>query len=310
MSLIANIARESKKTEKEVLSFLRNAPNKYKVYKIPKRTSGFRIIAQPVAELKEYQRIFVGLDKFPVHSAAMAYRKGISIKDNAYHHRNGRYLLKMDLENFFNSISNSLFWKVCKDNGLAFDEFDRFTMEKLLFWNQRKTNRRGLILSVGAPSSPYLSNFIMYLFDSEIAKYCEDNGIIYSRYADDLTFSTESKGILFQVPRIVESVLKRVFGRNIIVNSGKTVFSSKAHNRHVTGITITNEGKLSLGRDRKRYIKHLVFKFISGNAADDEVTYLQGILSFSKYVEPNFVKSLGEKYSVDVIDKIMEIKNG
>ncbi|HBE7189338.1 TPA: hypothetical protein KMT96_004438, partial [Escherichia coli] len=61
------------------------APKKYRVYYIPKRTSGLRAIAQPTKELKQIQRFLVSELKplLPIHSSAMAYRCGISIKDNA-----------------------------------------------------------------------------------------------------------------------------------------------------------------------------------------------------------------------------------
>ena len=73
---------------------------------------------------------------------------------------------------------------------------------------------------------------------------CGQNDINYSRYADDITFSTNKKNSLFQVTRVVKDILSEHYSNRITVNNIKTVFSSKAHNRHVTGITITNNNKL------------------------------------------------------------------
>ena len=114
------------------------------------------------------------------------------------------------------------------------------------------------MLSIGAPSSPLVSNFFMYQFDCVLSKLCIEREIIYTRYADDLTFSTKHKDVLFVLPQLVKENLNDLFGNAIRINRKKTKFSSKAHNRHVTGITINNDGKISLGRERKRYIKHLV----------------------------------------------------
>ncbi len=72
MNLSKKLALELKKNEHEVTAFLLNAPNRYKVYKIPKRSHGHRIIAQPTSELKNYQRAFVKLFKFPLHKSATA----------------------------------------------------------------------------------------------------------------------------------------------------------------------------------------------------------------------------------------------
>jgi len=98
MSLIEQLALKLNKSEGEVSRFLQSAPKKYKVYTIPKRTSGHRVIAQPSKELKKYQRNYLEIQNLPIHDSAMAYRDGLSIKQNAISHKNNPYLLKMDLE--------------------------------------------------------------------------------------------------------------------------------------------------------------------------------------------------------------------
>lgn len=306
MSLIEKLALALNKNEGEVILFLRNAPKKYKIYTIPKRTSGHRVIAQPSKELKLYQRKFLELQKLPVHDSAMAYREGLSIKDNANAHRKGRYLLKMDLENFFNSITNHLLWGSWASITDAPSEMDRVFLEKLIFWCPSKKVDGKLILSVGAPTSPLVSNFLMYNFDAAMQAACAERNIKYTRYADDLTFSTNHKGILFELPMLVERQLATLFGSSIRVNRKKTRFSSKAHNRHVTGITITNDKKLSLGRERKRYIKHLVHQVALGKLDGDYSLHLRGLIAFAMHVEPKFVTALKKKYSAGLIAKIVE----
>ncbi|HFQ5112091.1 TPA: retron St85 family RNA-directed DNA polymerase [Vibrio vulnificus] len=310
MSLIKQLAQKLNKSEIEVSHFLLNAPKKYKVYTIPKRTSGHRTIAQPSKELKEYQRKYLELQQLPIHEAAMAYREGISIKQNAIAHKNNPYLLKLDLENFFNSISNSLFWKVWKSIKTLPPRQDQRALEQLLFWCPSKTTGGSLVLSIGAPSSPLVSNFFMYHFDFDISEICRKKGITYTRYADDLTFSTKNKEILFELPQIVKEHLEEHFENSIKINKKKTRFSSKAHNRHVTGITLNNDGKLSLGRKRKRYIKHLVHQVQIGCLSDEDRLHLKGLLAFAKHIEPMFLQSLKKKYSVDLITQIIEDSNG
>lgn len=305
MTFTERLAQELGSSRSEVESFLYSAPERYKVYRIPKRKHGFRVIAQPSKELKEYQRQFESLLPLPVHDSATAYRRGKSIKDNALAHRKHSYLLKLDLENFFNSITPSLFWNVCSKAGNLPFKTDQIWIEKLLFWKLKGR----LVLSVGAPTSPLVSNFCMFYFDEALAKYCKGERISYTRYADDLTFSTNSKDILFSLPSKVEHLLQEHFSGDFSINQSKTAFSSKAHNRHVTGITITNNGTLSLGRERKRYIKHKVHQFKLKKLDDDEIKHLQGLLSFAKHVEPLFLDSLSEKYSNSVMKEIFEAKN-
>lgn len=309
MELIKKLATKLNKSESEVIRFMASAPLKYKVYKIPKRTSGHRVIAQPSRELKEYQRAFITLYRLNIHDAAMAYREGLSIKDNAKLHCKNRYFLKIDLESFFNSITSELFWTIWQQHYEMPNNDEKVLMGRLLFWSPSKSSTGKLVLSIGAPSSPLLSNFFMYQFDELVTRHCEKLEIKYTRYADDLTFSTNAKNVLFDMPRCISDTLTTLFGSALIINRRKTVFSSKAHNRHVTGITIDNESDLSLGREKKRYIKHLVHQYRLNKLDKENVFHLKGLLAFAKHIEPKFITSLEMKYSAEVITQIFEERN-
>ncbi len=179
--------------------YISTCPHRYKVYKIPKRNgNGTRIIAQPAKELKYLQRLVCDkyLHPLPVHNACMAYKKNTNIRDNALVHVKNNFLLKMDFKDFFPSINPSDLlkhiekhrpWEACIE--------DTFVIEKLFFY---LPERHGpLKLSIGAPTSPFISNTIMYEFDSSISEICNKNSVSYSRYADDIAFSTNKKDILF-----------------------------------------------------------------------------------------------------------------
>lgn len=311
MTLIGSLAKHLGKTEAEVKHFLRFAPNKYKVYQIPKRSHGHRVIAQPSKELKTYQRAILEIYQFPVHQAATAYRKNTSIKDNASVHKSSPYLLKTDFENFFNSITPKLFWNAfdtCKSLNFTFDEEDRYWIERLLFWCPSRKQNGKLILSIGAPTSPHISNFCLFEFDRFLTDYCHQRKIRYSRYADDLTFSTKVKYELINFTPELQKILRQFFDQNMQINHRKTVLSSKAHNRHVTGVTINNAGELSLGRERKRYIKHLVHQFNLGQLNISDTGYLRGLLSFAHHIEPIFIERLKLKYTEQVIQKILRME--
>jgi retron-type reverse transcriptase len=296
------------KNSKEILTFSRNAPNKYKVYSIPKRTAGLRTIAHPSKELKFYQRILSDYfqKELPIHNAAFAYRKGISIKDNADKHRCNKYLLKMDFENFFNSITPHLFHKRLIESNVQFSSEDFILIQQLCFWCPTKKHNGKLILSVGAPVSPVISNFIMYEFDKVVSKWCVSNNITYTRYADDITFSTKIKDILFDVPAFITSILKDKFLSSIQIKATKTIFSSKAHNRHITGITITNDGKLSIGRERKRYISSLIYQFKNNELSTEDILHLKGLLSFASHIEPVLIQRMIKKYSKETLVQIKQ----
>ncbi|UIP95947.1 retron St85 family RNA-directed DNA polymerase [Acinetobacter johnsonii] len=308
MSILEHLVENSSYSSQELIEFLDNAPRKYKVFHIPKRTYGFRTIAQPIPELKDLQRIAIKYleNQLPVHKNAMAYLKGKGIKQNATKHCKNKYFLKLDFENFFNSVNTTVFWQMWS----LYSEFqiplqEQAIINNLLFWRPSKTSKK-LVLSIGAPSSPFISNFCMFQFDEAITELCLIYDVTYTRYADDLTFSTNTKNVLFDFPKHVTTILLNIYQGQLRLNSLKTKFSSKAHNRHVTGITITNDKKISLGRSRKRYIKSLVYKYMASELDNENLAKLKGLLSFSYSIEPTFILALKLKYSAEIIDKLFE----
>lgn len=294
-------------TESEIIKFSISSPYRYKKYTIPKRNgSGVREIAHPSKELKFIQRIIQREFKkyLPVDSCAMAYRDRLSVRDNASRHQLNSYLLKMDFRNFFPSITPELFNNKLDAAGLDVSEMDRHLISNFCFLRYRKGG--ALSLSIGAPTSPAISNFVMTDFDQEISNICKSIGVVYTRYADDLTFSTQFKNRLADVPRIVKKTLREKGYYNIQVNDQKTVFSSKGHNRHVTGVTITNDGRLSLGRNRKRLISSMVHHYSLGKLSDVDKERLKGLIAYGGYIEPEFVERLKAKYSEEVIQNIIK----
>jgi RNA-directed DNA polymerase len=295
--------------EEDILKFSVTAPYRYKLYSIDKRNGkGKRLIAHPSKELKFMQKIMT--NKFtailPIHDNSFAYKKEVSIKDNALMHVKSKYLLKMDFKDFFPSITPELLFKILDKFGYQIGDEDRKLLESLLFY---RIEREGsLRLSIGAPSSPFISNFIMYHFDEAMKTSCDLKKIKYSRYADDITFSTNLKGELFAIPAIVESALNKYCYGKVSINTEKTIYSSKAHNRHVTGVTITNEDKLSLGRERKRLISSMTYRFKNQSLNEGAIGTLIGLISFALHIEPIFVKRLLKKYGNETLSKLVTAK--
>ncbi|MGQ7572496.1 reverse transcriptase domain-containing protein, partial [Streptococcus suis] len=140
--------------------------------------------------------------------------------------------MKMDFENFFPSITPRLFFSKLRLANIDLTADDKVLLENILFFKSKRNSN--LRLSIGAPSSPLISNFVMYFWDIEVQERCSKIGVNYTRYADHLTFSTNNKDVLFDIPDMLENVLPKYSLGRIRINHEKTVFSSKGHNRHVT----------------------------------------------------------------------------
>lgn len=295
--------------EEQLTRLIQRSPHTYKVYDIPKRTGGVRTIAQPARETKFIQHWLIKtiFARLPVHECATAYSEGSSILKNAMAHKDNSYVAKFDFKNFFTSIkfddlvlhfSRHLANHVCADDILLIARVSCI----------RPKTSSELCLSVGAPSSPILSNSVMYEFDSAVARWCKEQNIVYTRYADDLTFSTKEKGVSSQIEPFVRDVVRGMAYPTLRFNNQKTTHLSRKYQRRITGLIINNDGNVSLGRDRKREISALIHRFSLGLLAKDEIYRLQGLLGFAKNVEPLFVSRMRGKYRSELIEEILQIR--
>lgn len=243
---------------KNVFNTTRNINKHYKRVVLNKRNGGKGIIHAPDAHLKFYQRRILEeiLYKIPISEFATAYVPGKKLKSNAEPHINHKYLLKMDITDFFGSIT---YLQVISS----------------AFNSKMYPTRIGAILTSlcckddvlpqGAPTSPMLSNIVMKNFDDILGNWCKDRNITYTRYCDDLTFSADFP-LYNTVYAKAGDMLNR---RGFEVNESKTKFISNASCQMVTGLTV-NE-KVSVPRDYKRKLRQEVYYAIKFGIADSIV---------------------------------------
>lgn len=149
-----------------------------------------------------------------------------------------------------------------------------------------------------------MSNLLLHSFDQQVATFCSKHGVIYTRYADDLSFSADASSRLKAVEAFVTRLCRRLRSPKLTLNAEKLVRVSKRTSRRITGLVITNEAKVSLGRDRKREIRASVHHFSLGKLNDEESLRLKGTLAYVKSVEPAFLSRLRKKYGIEVIRRI------
>lgn len=288
--------------------FSYSAPYQYKSFYIKKRNGkGKRLIAQPTADLKEIQLNLIKQIEFklPIHGSAYAYIKNKSIKNHALLHSSSNYILKLDFKNFFNSIRPTLLKAQLEKLDVKFSDSDYEIMSFLFFWREKQNSP--LKLSVGAPSSPTLSNFIMYSFDQKLQALCKQHACVYSRYADDITISSKFKFYDVNFPQLVEALLKEEFQGKIKLNPIKTKYLSCAHRRYVTGITIANNGKLTIGSKQKRLLSCKIHHFkIKKLTNEDEILTLKGQLSFAIFIYPELKNQFARKYGEHTLNRLLK----
>lgn len=292
-SIFEKVRQKFSFSEQELINYVNTAPFRYKTYRIKKRRSGTREISQPSRDLKVLQRYILTeflQPNFIYHNCATAYRKKKSISDNASPHINNPYLLKMDFEEFFPSIRARDFKLFLLEKRVCESELEATRLSQIFF----KDTDGELVLSIGSPGSPSISNAMLMDFDQLVSDLTSESGVVYTRYSDDLSFSTSQRGLLFELPAKIGCILSNLKYPRLNVNSEKTVFSSKKFNRHITGITITNDGKMSLGRKRKRKLRSRVF--MANDLNSKELASLRGYLSFVNQIEPEMMRKLLRKY--------------
>lgn len=276
-----------------ISSFANGASHAYKTYWIPKRNGTPRHIHHPSKQLKAFQRWLLEyvISRFPVHDAATAYRKQKSIFDNASMHAGSNFLLRMDFVDFFPSIKESDFRAFVEGRRIAlFAEWTNFDIEvccKLLFRNS--------CLTIGSPTSPALSNCICFDLDARLAELSSRHGVTYTRYADDLFFSTAQAGVLagFET-EVKDAIVGLVIPANLKFNADKTRHSSRKRTRKVTGITLGSDKQPYIGRPLKRKIRALIHKF---DALDNRSRgKLSGLLAYASGFDADFLNSLILKY--------------
>lgn len=308
MKILESISLDLMIPEATLDHIIRSAPYRYKVFEIDKRDGKTkRTIAQPAKELKaiQYWVMEKVLSGFPIHGAAMAYRKGRSIATNAAKHAPARFLLKMDFRDFFPSITAEDFEAfLAGREGINLSREDIVRLKKILFWNRRREGR--LVMSIGAPSSPMLSNILLYDFDKKVQAFCAKRKVKYSRYADDLTFSTSRPNVLREVEVQLVEICQRMEHPKLRIKAEKTVHASRGGSRRVTGLVLANDGQVSLGHSRKRLIRAQVHQFLNGTLDPKEAIKLPGMLAFVNSVEPSYIRGLREHYGDAEIDSIIK----
>lgn len=289
--------------EQEDLYLVYSSPT-YHTFEIPKRNGDLRTIFAPAPNLKKLQRkIAEKLSKYYSESLpdsvmgfvkTAAWKKKRDIVSNARKHRKSKYLINIDIENFFPSIKTEHVAKVLNEI-IKLDNEGVQIIRQILMKDDS--------LPPGSPASPILSNLVFKPIDLAIEHFCRGEKIIYTRYVDDMTFSSKKEITKTQICTIVDILTKH----NFRVNEDKTVIYKKNDIKEITGIAIIDK-KLALCESTideiksnihyyKEWKQQILRQYGSNESVRKKISHMQrsikGQLNFAKRIDGE----KGEKYN-------------
>ncbi|MBH0000298.1 RNA-directed DNA polymerase [Pseudoalteromonas sp. NSLLW24] len=213
--------------------------NPYKIFFIRKNL-GNREIKEPNQRLKLVQRTINQqvLSKIPVHWRCFSYHKGASIVKCASEHLGAKSLVKFDISDFFGNINELLVYKSLIK--LKYSGSSSYAMARLCTHPNSENDNFG-VLPQGAPTSPSLSNLVFFDVDCKLQRLAHKNNLIYSRYADDITFSSFNDLSRQEFLDLKLSVVKILKYHNFELNRDKIKFISSSTPKFVLGINVGGE---------------------------------------------------------------------
>ncbi len=303
----------------------------YTVYPKRKSSGGQRWICVPAIEVRAVQKwIATNILNAPgtvaqLSNASEAYSKGSSIFHNAEQHAGAPWMVKIDIHDFFESVSERQVYWVFRKLGypalLCFEmarictrvappAIDRLRKRDLKWrWNQNKERFRPLLpydafqsghLPQGAPTSPMLSNLIAVQLDKEILDIASQFAGVYTRYSDDLIISF-SEGSRTTCQIVLERARGVLGEHGFVVNRKKTHILGPGARKTVTGLVV-NDTIPRLKRRMKNHIEvalHYIetrgliehARFVRSKHPISYLNHLSGLIEFARPIEPVFAEN-------------------
>jgi RNA-directed DNA polymerase len=217
----------------------------YVRFHIPKHNGEMRKIDSPKPELKRIQRKILDtiLHKVPLNSHAEGYVKNKSILSNAYRHVGKDILIRMDISDFFPSITFSRVVGTFETLGYPHN------VAELL---GKLTSHEGR-LPIGAPTSPAISNIVCRRMDKRFVRLGQACAFSYSRYADDIAISSNNLHLNQMIPFFTQIIDEEGFA----VNHTKTIVMRNAKRQKITGVVV-NE-KTNAPREEIRKLRAVIY---------------------------------------------------
>ncbi len=241
--------------------------NHYRTFFMPKKSGGKRKISAPMPRLKNAQEWILRhiLDWVKPHPAAHGFVTGRSIATNAKHHVSAGFVINMDLKDFFPSVTYkrikglfrglgyaeniaTLLALICSESDVEKIEMDQQT------WFLRRGERW---LPQGAPTSPAITNILCRRLDARMQAMAAKLGVVYTRYADDMTFSGAEQ-MAHAIPKLLWRARRIIEAEGFTLHPNKLRIMRKGARQEVTGLVVNEQ--LSVRRDALKRFRALLFQ--------------------------------------------------
>jgi RNA-directed DNA polymerase len=256
----------------------------YVRYTVPKRSGGSRVILAPKRELKSLQRRALAdlVGMIPTAPAAHGFVSGRSITTNARPHVGKRVVIRLDLKDFFPSITfprvrgvfiaHGYSYAVSSTLALLCTEYDREPFDREGERFHVSVGPRHLVQ--GAPTSPALANLVAWRLDRRLTGLAAKYGFSYTRYADDLTFSGDDPAV---AGRLITNVRRIVADERFTLNDAKTRVARRSRRQVVTGLVVNDQVATPRQlRRRLRAMLHNAQRDARGEGVAEKVPALSG----------------------------------
>lgn len=329
---LGHLARRMGEKHAYLRSIIASAGNEhYREFRISKRSGGGRRIAVPEPRLMAVQRWIAReiLKPQPVHDSSHAYARHSSILKCARQHAGAGWLLKLDIHDFFESISESSVYRVFRQIGyqpLVSFELARLctrpwlspTTDKVAERSVPNAYTRGIdvyrrqltgYLPQGAPTSPMLSNLVCIRMDQALTDLAQSEGLVFTRYSDDLTFSGAPKTFRRERAEVLVNRVRSILAQHRFrLHEGKISIVPPGGRKIVLGLLV-DRGAPRLPPDlRSRIMDHVrgIEKFGILKHAETRgfeaptgmIHHIGGLIRFARDIEPAFADPLRTRFEV------------
>lgn len=251
----------------------------YKEFEIPKRSGGTRRITAPVGKLKDIQKCISAIlsPYYQVPECVHGFTEGKSVATNAIQHIGKNYVLNIDLKDFFPAITYTRVHKELQELGFNEEVSDIISrICTIPMWDEERQMWRNS-LPQGSPASPLLSNIVCRSLDQRMTALSKRYGLDYSRYADDITFSS-NHSVYAQEGEFMRDLERIVTSSGFTINDKKTRLQKKGARQEVTGLIVGE--KINTYRQFRKNLRASVFHAETNGCTYHEFNNIMGRISY------------------------------